>query len=107
MNSKSKKHYRPEMNMGLHIKYAQLHKVVKINIPSGTQSGKVFRLRGKGLPGLNTYQRGDLLVEVRVWTPTKLSTREKELLEQLSQSDNFQPPKKKGFFDKVKEALNI
>ena len=83
------------------------NKVVKINIPSGTQSGKVFRLRGKGLPGLNTYQRGDLLVEVRVWTPTKLSTREKELLEQLSQSDNFQPPKKKGFFDKVKEALNI
>jgi molecular chaperone DnaJ len=82
-------------------------KVVKITIPAGTQSGKVFRLRGKGLPELNTYRRGDLLVEVRVWTPTKLSTRDKELLEELSQSDNFQPPKKKGFFDKVKEALNI
>jgi molecular chaperone DnaJ len=64
-------------------------------------------LRGKGLPELNTYRRGDLLVEVQVWTPTKLSTREKELLEELSQSENFQPPKKKGFFDKVKEALNI
>ena len=83
------------------------NKLVKINIPAGTQSGKVFRLRGKGLPELNTYRRGDLLVEVRVWTPTKLSSREKELLEELSQSENFQPPKKKGFFDKVKEALNI
>ena len=83
------------------------NKLVKISIPAGTQSGKVFRLRGKGLPELNTYRRGDLLVEVRVWTPTKLSTREKELLDELSQSENFQPPKKKGFFDKVKEALNI
>jgi molecular chaperone DnaJ len=83
------------------------NKLVKISIPAGTQSGKVFRLRGKGLPELNTYRRGDLMVEVRVWTPTKLTTREKELLEELSQSDNFQPPKKKGFFDKVKEALNI
>jgi len=83
------------------------NKLVKINIPAGTQSGKVFRLRGKGLPELNAYRKGDLLVEVRAWTPTKLSGREKELLEELSQSENFQPPKKKGFFDKVKEALNI
>ncbi len=83
------------------------NKMVKISIPAGTQSGKVFRLRGKGIPELNTYRKGDLLVEVRVWTPTKLSTREKELLEELSQSENFQPPKKKGFFEKVKEALNI
>ncbi|UCF63099.1 MAG: molecular chaperone DnaJ [bacterium] len=83
------------------------NKMVKISIPAGTQSGKVFRLRGKGIPELNAYRKGDLLVEVRVWTPTKLSTREKELLEELSQSENFQPPKKKGFFEKVKEALNI
>ena len=83
------------------------NKAVKINIPAGTQSGKVFRLRGKGLPELNTYRRGDLLAEVRVWTPTKLASREKKLVEELSPSENFQPPKKKGFFDKVKEALNI
>ena len=83
------------------------NKMVKISIPAGTQSGKVFRLRGKGIPELNAYRKGDLLVEVRVWTPTKLSTREKEFLEELSQSENFQPPKKKGFFEKVKEALNI
>ncbi|MBN2365423.1 MAG: molecular chaperone DnaJ [Calditrichaeota bacterium] len=83
------------------------NKRVKINVPSGTQSGKVFRLRGKGLPELNTYRRGDLLVQVKVWTPTKLSPHEKELLEELLQQENLQPPRKKGFFDKVKEALNI
>jgi molecular chaperone DnaJ len=83
------------------------NKMVKITVPSGTQSGKVFRLRGKGLPELNAYRRGDLLVQVKVWTPTKLSAREKELLEELMQLENMQPPQKKGFFDKVKEALNI
>jgi molecular chaperone DnaJ len=83
------------------------NKLVKITIPAGTQGGKIFRLRGKGFPELNAYRRGDLLVEVKVWTPTKLTPREKELLEELMTLENLQPPKKKGFFDKVKEALNI
>ncbi|GAB4367228.1 MAG: molecular chaperone DnaJ [Calditrichia bacterium] len=83
------------------------NKMVKINIPPGTQSGKVFRLRGKGLPELNSYRKGDLLVQVKVWTPTKLTPREKELLEELSQLENCKPPEKKGFFQKFKEAFNI
>lgn len=83
------------------------NKMVKINIPPGTQSGKIFRLRGKGFPELNSYRKGDLLVQVKVWTPEKLSQREKELLEELYHSDNMNPPKKKGFFSKVREALNI
>ncbi|MEJ2048690.1 MAG: molecular chaperone DnaJ [Calditrichota bacterium] len=83
------------------------NKLVKITIPAGTQSGKIFRLRGKGFPEVNAYRRGDLLVEVKVWTPTKLTPREKELLEELMTLENVQPPRKKGFFDKVKEALNI
>ncbi len=83
------------------------NKMVKITIPAGTQSGKIFRLRGKGFPELNAYRHGDLLVEVKVWTPTRLTPREKELLEELITTENVQPPKKKGFFDKVKEALNI
>lgn len=83
------------------------NKMVKINIPPGTQSGKIFRLRGKGFPELNSYRKGDLLVQVKVWTPEKLSQREKELLEELYQSENMNPPKKKGFFSKVREALNI
>ncbi|MFZ0391635.1 MAG: molecular chaperone DnaJ [Calditrichia bacterium] len=83
------------------------NKIVQIQVPSGTQSGKVFRLRGKGFPQLNGYGRGDLLVQVKGWTPTKMSPREKEILEELAELENLQPPQKKGFFDKVKEALNI
>ena len=85
----------------------KINKVVQISIPAGTQSGKVFRLRGKGLPEVNAYRTGDLLVQMKVWTPIKLSQREKELLEELKKQENIQPPKKKGFFNKVKEALNI
>ena len=83
------------------------NKLVKITVPEGTQSEKVFRLRGKGFPELHSYQRGDLLAEVKVWTPTKLTSREKEILEELLESENIHPPKKKGFFQKVKEALNM
>jgi molecular chaperone DnaJ len=83
------------------------NKMVKIQIPPGTQGEKVFRLRGKGMPEVNSYRRGDLLVQVKVWTPTKLSPREKELIEELSQYENCKPPLKKGFFQKFKEALNI
>lgn len=107
----------PEVSLGTEVEIPTLesegedrdkqNKRVKITIPSGTQSGKIFRLRGKGFPELNTYRRGDQLVEIKVWTPTKLSPREKELLEELKDLENLQPPKKKGFFDKVKEALNI
>lgn len=84
------------------------YKQVQIQIPPGTQPGKVFRLRGKGLPELNSNYKGDLLVQIKAWVPTRLSSREKELLEELNESENFKLPKKgKGFFQKVKEALNI
>ncbi len=81
---------------------------VKIQVPAGTQPGKVFRLRGKGITELQSYNKGDLLVQVKVWVPTKLNQKEKELLEELSESENLAAPKKnKGFFQKFKEALNI
>lgn len=81
---------------------------VKIQIPPGTQPGKVFRLRGKGLPELHSYRKGDLLVQVRVWVPTKLNQQEKKLLKELAQTENLVPPKQgKKFFQKFKEALNI
>ncbi len=86
----------------------QRYKRVKIHIPPGTQPGKVFRIRAKGLPELNGYRRGDLLVQVKLWVPTKLSPREKELLEELSELENVNPPRKgKSFFQKFKEAFNI
>ena len=78
----------------------------KVKIPSGTQAGKIFRLRGKGIPHLNSYGKGDQLIHVNIWTPKHLSKEEKKILEKLRDSDNFQPDptdKDKGFFDRVKE----
>jgi molecular chaperone DnaJ len=79
---------------------------VKIKIDPGTQSGKMLRLKGKGIKDINGYQRGDQLIMVNVWTPTELSKEEKNTLEALRNSENFQPdPGKqdKSFFDKMKE----
>ncbi|HHZ65977.1 MAG TPA: molecular chaperone DnaJ [Flavobacteriales bacterium] len=76
----------------------------KIKIDEGTQSGMLLRLKGKGLPSLNGYGHGDLLVNINVWTPQKLSKEEKKLLERLKDSDNFKPnPSKnhKGFFENM------
>jgi molecular chaperone DnaJ len=81
----------------------------KIKIPAGTQSGKIFRLKGKGFPGVNSYQKGDQLVHVNVWTPQHVSAEEKAMLEKLSHSQNFKPhPDKneKSFFDKMKEMFS-
>lgn len=81
----------------------------KIKIPPGTQSGKIFRLKGKGFPAVNSYEKGDQLIHVNVWTPQNLTSEEKALLEKLSPSQNFKPhPDKneKGFFDKIKEMFS-
>ena len=81
----------------------------KIKIPAGTQSGKIFRLKGKGFPSVNSYEKGDQLIHVNIWTPQHLTAEEKAALEKLGQSTNFQPkPEKdaKGFFDKVREMFS-
>ena len=72
----------------------------KIKIPPGTQSGKVFRLKGKGLPQLNGRITGDQLVEVHIWTPKTLSQRETDILEGLRNAPNFHPKTKKVFLIK-------
>ncbi|HEV8285609.1 MAG TPA: molecular chaperone DnaJ [Chitinophagaceae bacterium] len=81
----------------------------KIKIPTGTQSGKIFRLKGKGFPGVNSYEKGDQLVHINVWTPQHISAEEKAMLEKLSNSSNFKPhPDKneKSFFDKMREMFS-
>jgi molecular chaperone DnaJ len=81
----------------------------KIKIPAGTQSGKIFRLKGKGFPAVNSYEKGDQLIQVSVWTPQQLNADEKAALEKLGQSPNFKPhPEKsdKNFFDKIKEMFS-
>jgi molecular chaperone DnaJ len=81
----------------------------KIKIPPGTQSGKVFRLKGKGFPAVNSYEKGDQLVHVNLWTPQQVSAEEKSMLDKLSTSPNFKPnPDKnqKSFFEKMKEMFS-
>ena len=81
----------------------------KIKIPPGTQSGKIFRLKGKGFPAVNAYEKGDQLIHVNVWTPQHVSQEEKTMLEKLSHSHNFKPhPDKndKGFFEKIREMFS-
>ena len=78
----------------------------KINIDAGTQGGKVLRLRGKGVPDINGYGTGDLLVNINVWTPQKLSKEEKEIMEKMKSSENFQPSpsnKDKGWFERMRD----
>jgi molecular chaperone DnaJ len=80
----------------------------KIKIPAGTQSGKIFRLKGKGFPAVNSYQKGDQLIHINIWTPQHLSAEEKTMLEKLSHSPNFKPhPDKseKSFLDKMRELF--
>ncbi|MEQ9188027.1 MAG: molecular chaperone DnaJ [Cryomorphaceae bacterium] len=81
----------------------------KIKIAPGTHSGKILRLKGKGLPSVNSYGSGDLLVHVNVWTPQKVSPEEKELLAKLKDSENFAPQpgeNERGFFSKMKEFFS-
>ena len=81
----------------------------KIKIPAGTQSGKIFRLKGKGFPAVNSYQKGDQLIHVNVWTPQNVSNEEKTMLEKMSHSSNFKPhPDKsdKSFLDKMRELFS-
>jgi len=82
---------------------------VKIKVEPGTQSGRILRLRGKGLPDVNGYGTGDLLVFVQLWTPKKLSREEKELLSRLKDSPNFAPnpaKEERNFFDRMKKMFS-
>jgi len=81
----------------------------RIKISAGTQGGKVLRLKGKGLPDINSYGRGDLLVSINVWTPKNISKEEKLILERLSKSENFIPnptSNDKSFFDRMREYFS-
>lgn len=92
--------------LGCELQAPTLEGKVDLKIPAGTQSGKVFKLSAKGIPALHGYGRGDELVVVRVETPTKLSARQKELLEEFSREGGEDVhPMGQGFFDKVKELF--
>ncbi len=99
----------PDAAFGTQVEVPTIDGRAKIKIPPGTQSGKVFRLKGKGFPAVNSYEKGDQLVQVNVWTPGHLTSEEKSMLEKLNNSENFRPaPEKneKTFFDKMREMFS-
>ncbi len=82
---------------------------VRIKVESGTQSGKILRLRNKGIPSINGYGTGDLLVHINVWTPKTLSKEQRDFFEKMNDDEHFQPkPEKedKSFFEKVKDMFS-
>ncbi|MCB0645603.1 MAG: molecular chaperone DnaJ [Saprospiraceae bacterium] len=92
--------------LGISVEIPTIDGKAKIKIPEGTQSGKLLRLKGKGLPSVQAYGKGDQLVNVNIWTPKVLDAEDKRLLEAIRHRDNFQPkPTKedKGFIDRMKD----
>ncbi len=99
----------PDAVFGVQVEVPTIDGKAKIKIPPGTQSGKIFRLKGKGFPEVNGYSKGDQLIHVNVWTPQHVSAEEKSMLEKMGGSQNFQPkPDKneKSFFDKMREMFS-
>jgi molecular chaperone DnaJ len=93
--------------LGAEIEVPTLEGKRKLRIPEGTQSGKIFRLRGMGLPTLRSSARGDQLVRIFVEVPTKLTGRQRELLEQFAEeSDTEVSPVTRGFLEKLKELFD-
>lgn len=97
----------PQAALGAQIDAPTLEGKVKMKIPPGTQSGKVFRLRGKGLPVFGGYGKGDQLVKVMVEVPEQLNDRQRELLQALAaEMDESAHPQQRGFLDKLKNLLD-
>lgn len=95
----------PDAVLGTHVEVPTVDNNVKIKIEPGTQPGKILRLRGKGLPEVNGYGRGDLLVNVNVWIPRNINKEESKIFEKFKDSESFTPdPDKsdKGFFERMK-----
>src|ERR1700754_5016355 len=99
----------PDAVFGTQVEVPTIDGRAKIKIPPGTQSGKIFRLKGKGFPNVNSYEKGDQLISVNIWTPQHLTNDEKAMVEKMNNSHNFKPhPEKneRSFFDKVREMFS-
>ena len=96
----------PDAALGTTIEVPTLEGKARVKIAPGTQPGKVLRLKSKGLPSVNGYGRGDLLVTVNVWVPKILDPTERETMHKMNQSENFQPDpnsKEQGFFQRMRD----
>jgi len=94
--------------LGTQIEVPTIDGKAKVKIDAGTQGGTILRLKGKGLPRVNQYGKGDILVNVNVWTPQNLTSEEKKTLENLKKSPSFTPKpskKDKSFIDRIREIF--
>ena len=98
----------PEAVLGETVEIPTIEGKVKVKIEAGTQPGKILRLRGKGLPDVNGYGKGDLLAKVNVWIPKNLSKDEKKLVEKMKEAEGFKPGSgdKKSVFSKMKDFFD-
>lgn len=98
----------PEAVLGETVEIPTIEGKVKVKIEAGTQPGKILRLRGKGLPDVNGYGKGDLLAKVNVWIPKNLLKDEKKLVEKMKEAEGFKPGSgdKKSIFSKMKDFFD-
>ena len=99
----------PQMTLGTTAEIPTVDGKVKVKIDAGTQPEKVLRLRGKGLPDVNGYGKGDLLVKVHVWIPQKLTSEERKIMEKLADCTNFNSvpeEAEKSFFDRMRDIFD-
>src|ERR1039458_8893027 len=97
----------PQAALGTELQIETMEGPATIKIPEGTQSGREVKLRGKGVPHLNEHGKGDLIVEIRVATPSKLTKAQKELLRQLSETMQVEnTPTSRGLFEKMKDMFS-
>ncbi len=95
-----------DATLGSSVEVPTIDGKARIKIEPGTQGGKILRLKGKGIPEVNAYHRGDQLIQINIWTPKTLSRDERDALEKLKDSENFRPnpgKNEKSFFDRMKE----
>ena len=95
-----------DATLGASVEVPTIDGKARIKLEPGTQGGKILRLKGKGIPEVNSYHKGDQLIQINIWTPKTLNNEERELLEQLRESQNFKPnpgKNEKSFFDRMKE----
>ena len=99
-----------DATLGITAEVPMIDGKAKVKIEPGTQSGKVLRLKGKGIPSINSYEgRGDMLITVQVWTPRNITKEERTILEKLGTSPNFQPnplQREKSFFSRMKNYFD-
>lgn len=99
----------PQAALGGSVDIPTLDGKARVKLAAGTQGGQVLRLQGKGLPDMNYHQKGDLIVNINVWTPKNLSKEEKSAIEKFVDSDNFSPKpgkNEKSFFNRVRQFFS-